>query len=153
MYEFIAYFYFYMEEIVTKNAKETRKLGQDLAKKLKGGEVICLKGELGSGKTTFSQGILEGLGAQKPYTSPTFLVMKNYKIDGDIIKNIYHIDTYRVESADIVDLGWDEIIEDSENIIIIEWPERISDIIPKNSINIKFKAINENDRSINIDYN
>ncbi|MFH0930258.1 MAG: tRNA (adenosine(37)-N6)-threonylcarbamoyltransferase complex ATPase subunit type 1 TsaE, partial [Candidatus Moraniibacteriota bacterium] len=67
------------ESFITANSKQTQKLGEILAKELKGGEIICLSGELGSGKTTFAQGVLHGLGAKKPHTSPTFVVMKEYK--------------------------------------------------------------------------
>lgn len=164
-----------MQEITTKNLKETKELGKIFAKKLKGGSIICLEGDLGSGKTTFSQGILEGLGAEKPYTSPTFLIMKVYKLETqnsklktttknlelegnkqqqiqnskfNIPNSIFHIDTYRVGSDDILDLGWEEIIDNKNNIVIVEWPERIKDIIPKDALRISFKSINENERKI-----
>jgi len=137
-----------MKKIITKSAEDTKELGKDLAKKFKGGEIICLKGDLGSGKTTFSQGILDGLMAEKPYTSPTFLVMKNYKLSNKKIKNIYHIDTYRVGAEDILELGWEEIIEDNKNIVIVEWPERISEILPENSLRINFKWINDEERVV-----
>ena len=65
---------------IAKSAQETKKLGELLAKELRGGEIISLTGELGSGKTTFAQGVLRGLGAKGPYTSPTFVVMKKYRI-------------------------------------------------------------------------
>lgn len=138
-----------MQEIITKNAEETRKLGLKLSKKINGGEIICLEGELGSGKTTFSQGILEGLGAEKPYTSPTFLVMKKYDIENNNIKNVYHIDTYRVEEGDVLDLGWEEITKSSENIVIVEWPERINSIIPGKSLRISFKSVDKDQRIVN----
>ena len=137
-----------MNEIITENSEDTKKLGKELAKKLKGGEIICLKGNLGSGKTTFSQGILEELGAEKPYTSPTFLIMKAYQLNKKKIKNVYHIDTYRVGSEDILDLGWEEITENKVNVIIVEWPERIKEIIPEGFLDIKFEWINKDKRRI-----
>lgn len=139
------------KEIVTENFEETRDLGKKLASSLKGGEIICLEGDLGSGKTTFSQGILEGLGAEGSYTSPTFLVMKQYekKIPNkNQIKNIYHVDTYRVGTEDILNLGWEEITNSKENIVIVEWPERIREILPEICIKIKFESIDENKRRI-----
>jgi tRNA threonylcarbamoyladenosine biosynthesis protein TsaE len=150
-------------EFATTNPVQTKKLGEMLAKELRGGEIICLTGELGSGKTTFAQGILKGLGAKGPYTSPTFLVMKHYKKEipnpkSQIpnksqnpkfkIQNVYHIDVYRVGPKDILDLGWEEIISNKNNIIIVEWAERIKSIIPKNAIWIKFSHVDENKRKI-----
>ena len=69
-----------MENFITNNFKETQKLGENLAQKIKTGAIICLQGELGSGKTTFTQGLLKGLGVEGPYTSPTFLIMKEYNL-------------------------------------------------------------------------
>jgi tRNA threonylcarbamoyladenosine biosynthesis protein TsaE len=134
-----------MKEIITKSTEDTKKIGIDMAKGLSGGEVICLEGDLGAGKTTFTQGLLEGLGADGPYTSPTFAIMKKYETRD---KNIYHIDTYRVEADDLLDLGWEEIIFDKNNIVIVEWPERVKRIIPKNKIHVDFKWINENKRKL-----
>jgi len=82
-------------EFITEKISETKKLGKLLAKELTGGEVICLFGELGAGKTTFTQGLLEGLEAEKPYTSPTFVVMKEYerKISIRQLADKFQIDT------------------------------------------------------------
>ncbi len=130
------------KEIITKNPKETQKLGMLLAEEIKDGRVVALSGELGSGKTTFTQGLLRGLGIKGPYTSPTFVIMKKY------ISNIYHLDAYRVGEKDILDLGWEEIISEPENIIIVEWADRIKNIIPKDSIWIEFGWLAENERKI-----
>jgi tRNA threonylcarbamoyladenosine biosynthesis protein TsaE len=123
-------------------------LGELLAPELRGGEILCLNGELGSGKTTFTQGLLKGLGAKGPYTSPTFLILKHYEIKD---KNIYHIDAYRVNANDILNLGWEEIIADPKNIIIVEWPERIKKILPKQAIKIKFEWLDEEKRKITLE--
>ncbi len=149
---------------ITNNFRKTRKLGELLASELRGGEIVCLSGELGSGKTTFSQGVLKGLGAKGPYTSPTFVVMKQYRVmqtppppppltkggnkKGGGIQNIYHFDIYRVGVKDILDLGWDEITANKSNIIIVEWAERIKSIIPKNAIWMKFEHLGKNRRKI-----
>jgi tRNA threonylcarbamoyladenosine biosynthesis protein TsaE len=151
----------------TNSSKQTQKLGEILAKELKGGEIICLTGELGSGKTTFAQGILRGFKVKGPHTSPTFVVMKKYKAKFSIfnfqfsnkskiskskkeyqIINVYHIDAYRVGSKDILDLGWEEIIANKNNIIIVEWAERIRGIVPKNAVWIKFEHKGEEERKI-----
>jgi tRNA threonylcarbamoyladenosine biosynthesis protein TsaE len=131
-------------KFITTTAKQTQKLGEALAQELKGGKIICLSGELGSGKTTFTQGLLQGLKIKGPYTSPTFVIMKKYK------NNVYHIDAYRVKDKDILNLGWEEIIRDKNNIVIVEWADRIKKIIPKNSLWIKFEWVGEKEREIRI---
>lgn len=139
----------------TKNSKETQMLGKMLAEEFKNGGVIALEGELGSGKTTFTQGFLKGLKAEGPYTSPTFIVMKHYNITCNIkhetkfkIQNAYHIDAYRVKAKDTLSLGWDEIVADKNNVIIVEWADRIRKIIPAQAIWIKFKWVEEKKRKI-----
>ena len=136
--------------IITNNTGETRKIGAMLAEELKGGEIICLAGDLGAGKTTFTQGLLKGLGAEGPFTSPTFLVMKEYKLLHSTssqsspwirrggIRDVFHIDAYRVGVKDILNLGWEEVIADKNNIAIIEWAERIKGILPKDTQWITF---------------
>lgn len=138
------------ETFITENSGQTRKLGDILAKELKGGEVICLSGELGSGKTTFAQGVLKGLGAKGPYTSPTFVVMKHYHVTRNTKHDVYHIDAYRVSVQDVLDLGWEEIIADKNNIVIIEWAERIRTIIPKRAVWIKFEHLEDDERKISL---
>ena len=139
--------------VKTKNSKETKELGKMLAQEIKSGLIICLSGELGSGKTTFTQGFLQGLKIKGPYTSPTFVIMKHYKakvqsLKSKVIKNVYHIDAYRIKEKDILGLGWEEMIQDGKSIILVEWAERIKKIIPRNSLWINFKWINENEREI-----
>ncbi|OGI26630.1 MAG: hypothetical protein A2359_00060 [Candidatus Moranbacteria bacterium RIFOXYB1_FULL_43_19] len=152
------------EIFVTNGARQTRKLGELLAKELRGGEILCLSGELGSGKTTFAQGILRGLKIKGPYTSPTFVVMKKYHITHNTkhisrqkkvlrvtsyeLRDAYHIDAYRVGPKDIIELGWKEIIAGKSNIVIVEWAERIKNIIPEDAIWIKFEHIGKNKRKI-----
>ncbi len=136
-------------EFITQNVKETKELGRCLSKELSGGEVICLFGELGAGKTAFTQGILEALGAQKPYTSPTFVIMKEYRLKKrGKIKKIYHIDAYRIEANDLLGLGWQEIAMDKKNISIIEWANKVEGIMPKNAIRIDFVWMGENERKL-----
>ncbi|MDD3487323.1 MAG: tRNA (adenosine(37)-N6)-threonylcarbamoyltransferase complex ATPase subunit type 1 TsaE [Candidatus Moranbacteria bacterium] len=139
-------------DFITNNSGETRKMGEMLAQELHGGEVICLTGDLGSGKTTFSQGVLKSLGAKPPYTSPTFVVMKHYKIKNQKskIKNVFHIDAYRVGSEDILDLGWEEIIAGGDNVVIVEWAERVKKIIPDSAVWIKFEHKEGDDRKISV---
>lgn len=155
------------KEFITSSAKQTQKSGELLAQELKSGVVICLTGDLGSGKTTFTQGLLKGLKVKGPHTSPTFLVMKHYKKEIPKSKtqnpnktqnpkdnppaggqNIYHVDAYRVKTKDVLNLGWEEIVADPNNIIIVEWADRIKKIIPKNCLWVKFEWADENKRKI-----
>jgi len=145
------------KEFITTSAKQSQELGKKLSQEIKIGEIICLTGELGAGKTTFTQGILKGLKVEGPYTSPTFLIIKQYKKKFPISKqfpnkfqmhNIYHIDAYRVNSEDILNLGWKEIIANSQNVVIIEWADRIKKIIPPNSLWISFKWLAQDKRKI-----
>jgi tRNA threonylcarbamoyladenosine biosynthesis protein TsaE len=154
-----------MKKFITVSKTQTQKLGEALARELRGGEIVCLSGDLGSGKTTFTQGLLKGLNLKGPYTSPTFVVMKQYKKNATKIQsaswrtkfkilNIYHIDAYRIESEDLLELGWEEIISNNPpaggNIVIIEWAERVRPIIPKKSLWIKFTWLDENKREIKL---
>lgn len=137
-----------MKKIVTKSADETQSLAYDYTSKLEKGQVVCFQGDLGAGKTTFIQGILSFLGAEKPYTSPTFVIMKKYSVEHAIIKNVYHIDAYRIDDQALLELGWDEIVKDDKNLVLVEWPEKIKNSIPENSQLIKFKWVDENSRKI-----
>ena len=140
----------HMPTFLTNSAKETQALGQLLAKELRGREVICLDGELGAGKTTFTQGLLKELGAKGPYTSPTFVIMKHYglKARSHKLKSVYHIDAYRIGPNDLLQLGWQEIITDPHTVTIIEWSDRIKRILPKKLLRIKFLWVDENKRRL-----
>ena len=139
------------QEFFTKNGNETRKLAKLLAQEIlkkplkkKRALIIGLQGELGSGKTTFIQSLAKGLCIKNKITSPTFVLMKRYK-------NFYHIDCYRIKNyKDILALDFQEIISNPQNIIVIEWAEKIQKILPENTIWIKFKIISNKERKIKI---
>jgi tRNA threonylcarbamoyladenosine biosynthesis protein TsaE len=112
---------------------------------------IGLSGDLGSGKTTFVQSVAKFFGIKNHVTSPTFVLQKKYPIDSkeSDFKNLIHIDAYRLEnSQDLLSLGWEEIKNNPENIIFIEWPEKVSEVLPKDIKMIKFKFIDENVREV-----
>jgi tRNA threonylcarbamoyladenosine biosynthesis protein TsaE len=140
------------KKFITKNAKQTQELGKLLSAEIKEGKILALQGELGAGKTNFAQGLLAGLGAKGPYTSPTFVIMKYYKIKAKNrnlkILNVYHVDAYRINSKDVLNLGWEEIMADKKNVIIIEWADRIKKVIPSRALWIKFEWIAESERKI-----
>ncbi|MCL5095220.1 MAG: tRNA (adenosine(37)-N6)-threonylcarbamoyltransferase complex ATPase subunit type 1 TsaE [Patescibacteria group bacterium] len=133
-----------MEIIFTKSAEQTQKLGEKFAQDLKSGGIICLYGDLGSGKTTFVQGLARGLGIKQRILSPTFLIVREYP-------NFYHLDLYRLQkSEEIADLGFREMIENPQNVVVIEWAEKAKNLLPKERIEINFEIVNENERKITI---
>lgn len=142
-----------MKTFFTVSTEETQKLGKNSAKKMMPGAFICLRGDLGVGKTTFTQGLLEGLGAEGPFVSPTFVIMKQYDLPKPIngIERVYHIDAYRVTVKDFEVLGFSEWCEDKKGIIILEWPERIEALLPKKRVEVHFRSISENEREISIE--
>lgn len=127
--------------MLTTSVKQTK----DLAKDLKKHRIFALQGDLGSGKTTFVQGLAECLGIKQRITSPTFVIMKRYG-------RFYHIDCYRVNnSKELLDLGFKDIVSKKDNIVCIEWAEKIKDIIPKQAVWLRFEFVSENKRKIIID--
>lgn len=147
-----------MQSIITENAKETQKFAQDLAKKLllrqgfgghgKKAVVIALEGELGAGKTTFTKGFSKALGIKEKILSPTFVLIHKHNLK---VKSLYHIDAYRLNSEkDLLKLGVKEIFANPENIVLIEWADRVKKAIPKNAIWIHFDHLDKNKRKITI---
>lgn len=143
-----------MEEqtYTTDSAEKTQGLGENIAKNLRGGEVILLHGDLGSGKTTFTQGLAHGLGVSGRVTSPTFLIVRSYTLDNhSTLEMLYHIDAYRLSGAkETAELGLQEIFSDPKAVVVCEWPERIAELLPKKNITINFTYLNENERRIEI---
>jgi len=138
------------------SAQTTKLLAVALAKealKTKSGKyalVLALKGELGAGKTTFIQGFIKALGIRNRVTSPTFVIVKSFKFKASSFKRIYHIDAYRLKKPkELLALGFREIIADPQNIVLIEWADKIRKILPKNVIWITFRhGKKSNERNI-----
>ncbi len=142
-----------MKKIITNSAHETIKLGEKIASQLKGGEVLCLYGELGAGKTTLIKGIARGLGIKKIITSPTFVLMKVFQVKSQKskVKSFVHIDCYRIDNASAIeDIGAMEYFRREDAVTVIEWPERIEKLLPKDCIKIKIKHKGEMAREIEI---
>ena len=127
-------------KIFTKSDKETKKLGGALAreilkeKKAKHALVISLEGDLGAGKTTFVQGFGKFLGVKERIQSPTFVIMRIYHPH-----NFIHVDAYRLKSKDFKAIGWKDFVKNKNNVILVEWGNKIKNILPKNSLRIIFK--------------
>lgn len=137
-----------MKQIITHFEKETKDFARNFAKKIKGG-IIILTGELGAGKTTFVQGFAKGLGIKDKIISPTFVLIRQHKIKNK--KNLYHIDLYRLEAIkELQSIGLKEICSNPNNIVLIEWGEKAKDILPKNTIWIKFENLEGNKRRITV---
>ena len=134
----------------TKSPKETQTLGEELGKKLKPGNVIALIGDLGTGKTCLTQGITRGVGIapHEVVSSPSYILINEY--NGNI--PIYHIDLYRIETfEEIAELGLSEYV-DGVGICIIEWADRMGDVLPDTCIKVHITWENENTRSIKIQH-
>ena len=149
------------EVYISRGKEDTWEFAENLLPRIKNTNVILLQGELGGGKTTFAQGILHALGAEGPFTSPTFVIMKRYELKEQKTGNkehkvgfntIYHFDCYRVESRDILNLGWEEIINNPHNLVLVEWPERIENILPKNAVRIGFAVKGEEERELHVNF-
>ncbi|MEA3453125.1 MAG: tRNA (adenosine(37)-N6)-threonylcarbamoyltransferase complex ATPase subunit type 1 TsaE [Patescibacteria group bacterium] len=144
------------KKLRTTSFQKTQKLGEKLAqdflisKKIeKKALVIGLEGDLGGGKTTFVQGFAKGLGIKEKILSPTFVILKKFKILNGRFETFYHIDCYRIGGPkDILDLGFNEIISNSKNIVLIEWANKIKKILPKQVIVLTFEFIDEKVRKI-----
>lgn len=133
---------------ITKNAEETKKIAKELAKQIHKGVFIAFYGNLGSGKTTFIQGLAEGLGIKRRIISPTFIIIRTYVLRPKIF---YHIDLYRTESKnDLLGLGIDEILNDKNNIIAVEWAEKMGKMLPNRRIDVYFEYLGDNEREIRI---
>ncbi|MEK7551052.1 MAG: tRNA (adenosine(37)-N6)-threonylcarbamoyltransferase complex ATPase subunit type 1 TsaE [Patescibacteria group bacterium] len=133
----------------TQSLKETQEFASNFAKNLKAGDILCLYGDLGSGKTSFVQGLAKGLGIEGRIISPTFIIARQYEM-GNL--NFYHIDLYRTQTMhDLYSIGLDEILENKNNIVAIEWSEKLLELLPKKRIDLKFEYIDQDKRKIIIE--
>ena len=127
----------------TTSAVETKRIAKLFAEELlktkmeKGAFVVTFKGDLGAGKTTFIQGLMKGLGIKGKIMSPTFTLLRSYKVRNGNFSKVHHFDCYRINKAEeIKELKFKELIKDPQNIILIEWPERIKDLLPRKKVTV-----------------
>lgn len=150
-------------KVISKSIKDTAKIATDLARKIKtkrpgnGAIVIALEGELGVGKTVFAKAFARALGIKSNITSPTFVILKRYPFS--LTKNyklktenfFYHIDAYRLKDhRDLIAIGIEEILADPNDIVLIEWSDRVQKILPKKHIKIHIDHVNRTTRRIMI---
>lgn len=143
--------------MLSKSLEETRKIAENFLNKIEPKEneatIFGLHGDLGSGKTTFTQLVGEMLGVEEKIQSPTFIIMKSYKTRNNEFGKLIHIDAYRLNKGeDIEKLGWKEIVSNPKNLILVEWPEKIKEVMPKKAVKINFSFKDENTREIEINY-
>ena len=137
----------FMENFVSNSPNMTEEIAKDLAKTLKGGEVIAFRGDLGMGKTCFTRGLAAGLGFSGDVTSPTFALINEY-IGGRL--PLYHFDMYRISSWDeLYSSGFFEYIEEN-GVVAAEWSENIENALPDNTIYVEFLKTDDNSRNIKI---
>jgi len=150
-----------MKKFVSNNPEESRKFARDLAKEIlterrteNDALVLALTGELGSGKTIFAQAFAEALDVKEKIKSPTFIIFRKSKIADKKwrekgFENFYHFDVYRINNEkEILNLGWEEIISNPKNIVLVEWADKIENILPKNCVKINFKHLKGDKREI-----
>lgn len=134
---------------ISKSPTQTKKLARDLAASIQKSTIIALKGDLGSGKTTFVKGLAEFFGIKKAITSPTFALLKHYNLSGVWRGWIfYHFDLYRLKKKeDFLSEGFEDIFKRPRSIVLVEWPEIMGKILPKKRIEVSFAHSGKSSKS------
>jgi len=136
-------------EFVSRSPDQTQRLGARLGAQLQGGDVICLEGSLGAGKTCLTQGIGRGWGVGQTLTSPTFVLVREYTRPADDTLKLYHVDLYRISGAkEAFSLGMDDFLGDGHAICVIEWAERVRSLVSSEHLWVKLEFIDETRRSL-----
>ena len=135
-------------EFQVNSVEETWAVARELAKELRPGDVVCLEGDLGAGKTTFTQGLAAALGVPGRVTSPTFCIVQEHQ-SSDVL--LVHMDLYRLHGEEDVEaIGWEDYLSRGA-IFVIEWPERAGGLIPPAARHVTFRHLGEEKRQITID--
>jgi len=134
-------------DFISRSADQTRRIGTRLGNALKRGDVICLQGDLGAGKTTFVQGLAQGWGSKDAVSSPTFIIINEYRRDND--GKLFHMDAYRLDSTpEAEELDLDSMLADG--VLIVEWPERMAGLIPSERLWINIDHVAEGEREMKV---
>jgi tRNA threonylcarbamoyladenosine biosynthesis protein TsaE len=129
--------------VVTRGPEETRALAASLAARLPPGAVVALYGDLGAGKTCFVQGLAAAFGITAPVNSPTYNLVHEYPGD----RRLVHFDLYRVNHPEeILQLGWEEFLEEAASTVVVEWAERAGDLIPPGAWRIRIEHVDGEER-------
>jgi tRNA threonylcarbamoyladenosine biosynthesis protein TsaE len=141
---------------VSKSIEETQNIAREVLENLpvfNKASIVGLSGELGAGKTTFTQELAKVLRVTERVTSPTFVILKIYEIEHERFKKIIHIDAYRLKSgSELTALSLTEEFKDPTNLVLVEWYENVSDVLPQPITTIELEPINEYTRNITITY-
>ncbi len=144
-----------MREYLSKNELNTKAVAAELMTALAGGDIICLYGELGAGKTTFTKGLAEALGIKEEITSPTFTLMNVYQVlsPQSSVLSLIHIDTYRLENEkELLAIGVDDYLGQTGTVTVVEWPEKIEGLLEgKKVIRIWFEHLEDGGRKIRVE--
>jgi len=133
-------------EVVTASAEETEAAGERLGRRLQPGAVVALTGELGAGKTCFVQGLVRGLGASVRATSPTFVLVNQYR--GRVL--VHHVDAYRTDSmTELMDLGLLDLMGGAD-VTLIEWADKLEPLLPPDAIRVHIAGVGDEPRTITI---
>lgn len=135
--------------VISKSSEETEKLAGQLAGRLKGGEVIELRSDLGGGKTTFTRGLVAGLGSDEVVSSPTFTISREYR-QGRL--PVVHFDFYRLAEAGIIAAELQEVVEDPESVAVIEWAGIVEQVLPPDRLSISMEIFGEQERKLEFSY-
>lgn len=134
-------------DLISHSERQTKRLGARLGRLLRGGEVICLEGELGVGKTRFIQGVGQGMGITEPITSPTFIMVNEYRAAEKPL-TLYHIDLYRIEKLEeTYTFGLEEYLY-GEGVCLIEWAEKVKMLLPPERLWVRMRYLSESKRAI-----
>jgi tRNA threonylcarbamoyladenosine biosynthesis protein TsaE len=137
-------------DFISHSAEQTQRIGERLGRLLQPGDLVCLQGDLGSGKTCMAQGIGRGLGVALPITSPTFIIVNEYALPNQAHR-LYHIDLYRVDSiAEACATGLEEYFY-GDDLCVIEWAERAREILPTERLWITLHYLDESKRRLHFD--
>lgn len=135
-------------EVLTRGAEQTRRVGIRLGRLLRGGEVVCLEGPLGVGKTVLAQGIGEGWGSTTPLLSPSFVLIREHHRARDT-QRLLHVDFYRLQGeADTQGLGLEEWLEDPGAVVLIEWPERAPGLLPPQRLWVRLEFVSDGEGEV-----
>ncbi len=137
-------------QLITSSREQTLCLAKQLAKALSGGEIIFLRGPIGAGKTVFVKGVAAALGLKSSPTSASFSLMKEYK---NKKHRLFHIDLFRLEEGEVFNLGFEEMLEDEQAIILAEWPDPIRRMLPQDRLEMDFILRTGDERIIELTAN
>ncbi|MBO7482849.1 MAG: tRNA (adenosine(37)-N6)-threonylcarbamoyltransferase complex ATPase subunit type 1 TsaE [Kiritimatiellae bacterium] len=133
----------------TNSVEETWNLAREFAKELRPGTVVCLEGDLGAGKTTFTQGLASAMGVRGRVTSPTFCIVQEHEGDGGGL--LVHMDLYRLHGEDdVLAIGWEDYLARGA-VLVVEWPERAGSLIPPDARHVEMRHVSEESRIVHID--